>query len=492
MNFSIDFGLLNSSISYEKDDIINYIKFKDDNNKILTNISYSRSNNLKGYNINRKSLIDYNNTIFDIKRIIGKSFNQLDEENLKNWFYQITCDDNSNIFIELKYNNQLCKLSPVDITTDIFINMKNEINKTMEIDSKEILNIYLTVPTCFNNLQRTKIVEAANNAGFNVIRLINETTAAAIAYCYNHKNEEIKDRMILIYDFGAGSFNASIVIINCVFPKASIKVITSNGKDNLGGIEIDNNIVKYYSRLYKESSGKDLLYDDKLRSKLYELKDECEKAKILLSTKTSAPINCDFLSYAIGPQELRRATLDSLNNNIYRQTIGIVNNLFIYSSINKDDLYEIVLAGGSSNIYTIQQMLSLFLNKPIDKSIDPQEIISFGTTILSSNMIPDLTIQDITSYSLSTDVDENEVLVMIPKNTQIPYTFEETLFTTYDNQKEMIVKVFEGEGNKQQDYKLANIYKINNLPDGSTGSVKIIMKYIINESGILNVENEII
>lgn len=433
------------------------------------------------------------NTIYDSKRILAKPYSHLKDDEKKNWTFEVI-DDGDKIKIPIKYNNSNVQLNPEDISCEILKYLKQIGDTFSGNDLKKKTKAVITVPAYFHNSQRKKTILAAENANLEVIRIINEPTAAAIAYCnnkiYGMNNEESssnKSYTYLIYDFGGGTFDVSVVKLTN--NPIEITVLATGGDNHLGGQDIDNNLVKYYAKQYLELNGVDL-YQSNMKKKLIRLKRECEKSKMLLTDQSETTLDCEFLEDTEVNLQLSRALLTELNQYLYDKTIEITKNVLKESRLEiSKDINGIVLVGGTSRIEEIQKLLSTTFPKvPLLKDINVDEVVALGACIVgNNNNLINLKINDITCHALSTDTIDGKVVNIIDKNQRIPCKMSQMFGTYADNQTHVDVQIFEGDSEMQIENEVLGYFKLEGITPAPKGKVEIEVIYTLDVNGILKV-----
>ena len=472
-----------------------------ENNKveILANESGSRTTpswvsfdeeRLVGDAAKANSVRNPTNTVFDAKRLMGKPFDDKKlQSDLKNLPYTVLNKDNKPV-IEVEFNKEKKQFTPEQISAMVLEKMKG-IGE--QCTGGKMVDCVITVPAYFNDAQRQATKDAGLIAGMNVLRIINEPTAAAIAYGLD-KMSEGEDKNILVFDFGGGTMDCSILNIS----DGVFEVLATAGDTHLGGEDIDNILIQYCIQEFeKKNPGKKISDNEKVRSRLHRV---CEQAKRTLSSSTTAMIEVDCLFDGIDfSLTLTRARFEDLCGEVFRKTMDPVNTVLKDAKLGKNQIDEIVLVGGSTRIPKIQALLKDYFNgKNPNNTINPDECVAYGATIqaavlsgVKTEQTDNILLLDCTPLSLGIETSGEISTVLIPRGTTIPAKKTQTFSTYEDNQPQATIKVLEGERYYSRDNNILGTFVLQNIPPAPRGTTKINVCYDISADGLLNVSAEV-
>ena len=421
------------------------------------------------------------NIIYDAKRLIGRSYDDKEiQEDMKYWPFKLNKDDNNKPLYEVEYNGKTDKFYPEEISAMILLKLK----KNAEDFYGHEINAIITVPAYFNDLQRQSTKNAGKIAGLNVMRIINEPTAASIAYNLNDNNNNEKKKYILVFDFGGGTLDVTILLLD----KNIFDVKSTCGNSHLGGEDLDNELMKYCINEFKNETNIDISNNKKAINRL---KNECEIVKIELSKSFEATLNIDYI---IKGKEINiEITLfEDMSQKYFDKCFEILEQALKDAKIKKEEIEEIILVGGSTKIPKIKEMIKEYFNKEPCDSINPDEVVAIGATIqaaITNNIESEnkTILLDVTPLSIGVKVSKGKMEVIIPRNTTIPCEKIYKFKSIKDNQEKFIINLYQGENKYVKDnIHLGKLqFEINTpKPKGKT-IIEIIFTLDIN--GILEV-----
>ena len=424
----------------------------------------------------RQAITNPLNTVFSIKRFMGRKYGEIGQEK-ETVPFKVAQADNGDAWVEVRGK----KYSPPEISAMVLRKLKEAAESYL---GEKVTQAVITVPAYFNDSQRQATKDAGRIAGLEVLRIINEPTAAALAYGLDKKKEET----IAVYDFGGGTFDISVLEVG----EGVIEVKSTNGDTHLGGDDIDKVLIDWVVESFKKENGIDLSKDPMA---LQRLKENCERAKVELSQTLETEINLPFITAdASGPKhllmKLTRAQYENLAAAIFQRTIEPCKAALNDAKLGPQQINETVLVGGSTRIPKIQRMVTDFFGKEPHKGVNPDEVVAVGAAIQAGVLggdVKDILLLDVTPLTLGVETLGGVATPLIPRNTTIPARRKETFTTAADNQSEVEIVVFQGERPMARDNKLLGTFKLVGMPPAPRGVPQIEVSFDIDANGILNV-----